>query len=197
MQRLILALALALAGALAACSKDSSGPSAPPPPGCSRTSSCYSDPTATATSCGNESGVWLETGCPGAGLVGICSDANGRTTYFYSPTYSSYWAGAVFCISGTFTPMGATARGTCDMRPTIPVCADASGTESDLEAISPTDYCAFYQGTWTPGATCPTAGRKGTCSWTMMGVEILERNYSATNATDADCLSPGDTWIPG
>ncbi len=195
-------LAIALAGALAACSNDSSsGPSTPPPPGCDKiamTGTCYSDPAATPTTCSSDFGTWLAYGCPGTDLVGICFGATGRTTYYYWPNYATHEAAAA--CSGSFVERGARVTAWCDLRTTsYRVCFDLAGTESDM-ATSGIDWaCPLVGGTWHTSGACPTAGRTGTCSSVGTGgVEYWGRYYDpATASSDAAaCTGGGDTWTP-
>jgi hypothetical protein len=192
-------LVLVLAGALAACDEDS-GPSGPPPPGCDAiawTATCYSDPAATEATCTGAEGTWLVTGCPSAGVVGICYGASGRITYYYSGMYSSWEAGwACSFTGGTYTPVGRRTTGWCDLRSTADdVCIDMAGTESDMATIA-LEMCS--SGTWHADGACPTPGRSGTCSFVSGGLDMEARFYSsATVAEDmALCLGYGYTWTP-
>ncbi len=196
-------LAFAVAAALAACSGSDSSPSAPPPPGCDRIAmlgTCYSDPAATVSSCTADYGTWRPEGCTGANLVGMCFGSNGRTTYYYSPSYASYFA-SLSC-SGSFVAMGARVTGWCDLRALASMdhmCLDVAGTESDMAMMQWPSQCASLGGDWHTTDACPTAGRTGTCSSVGGGIEFYGRVYDpATAAADAaSCVSGGDTWTPG
>ncbi len=193
---------LALAGALFACSEDPA-PAGPPPPGCDLgssgfTSTCYSDAAPDAqTSCATASGTWLPGGCPGGtDLVGICIGPEpGRVTYVYSSAFVFYATNdAAAACAGTFVPMGAQTSESCDFTAYIPMCADGTGTESDI--VQGEWRCSMSGGTLIPGP-CPTNGRSGTCSYADgSGIDVKERWYAGTTAVGAGCVDQGEVWTP-